>query len=145
LLIILAVVGPWAAPHADAATITVNSTNLAVVQGDGKCTRIEAMENALSSNGGWCDCAAGTASNVIELQVGQIYVLPGAWTNPGSAGALGLPVSTRTLTINGHGSTLTRSVNAGAFRVLYVVASSLTLNDLTIQNIVLPNEPMADL
>jgi len=93
------------------------------------------MENARNANVGYPDCAAGEAAgNVIELQVGQTYTLPGA-----NSGAVGLPFITRTLTINGHGSTLTRGVNAGAFRVLYVLASSLTLNDLTIQNIVLPN------
>jgi len=140
LLTTFAVVGSWAAPPADAATITVNSTDLSVVQGDGKCTLIEAIENARSANGGYSDCAAGSsASNVIELQVGQTYTLPGAWTKPGEAGALGLPVIDRTLTINGHGSTLTRGFNAGSFRVLYVHASSLTINDLTVRDIVLPN------
>jgi hypothetical protein len=50
-------VGPWAGARLDAATITVDSTDLAVVQSDGKCTLIEAMENARSANGGYQDCA----------------------------------------------------------------------------------------
>jgi hypothetical protein len=140
LLIIFALIGPWAAPRAYASTITVNSTDLAVVQSDGKCTLIEAMENARNANGGWVDCTAGSpASNIIELQAGQTYTLTGAWTNAGNPAALGLPIVTRTLTINGHGSTLTRGLNAGSFRVLYVYATSLSLNDLTIKDIVLPS------
>ena len=84
-------------------------------------------------------------SNVIDLQVGQTYTLPGAWTNVGTSSAQGLPSVTRTLTINGHGSTLTPGLNAGAFRALFVMTlpaatiSSLTLNDLTVQNFVLPD------
>jgi hypothetical protein len=140
LLTILAVAGPWAVPHASANTITVNSTSLTAAQGDGQCTLIEAMENARTANQGWIDCAAGSAaSNVIELQASQTYTFPVAWTNAGNVAADALPVITRPLTINGHGSTLTRGANSGSYRVLYVLATSLTINDLTIQDIVLPN------
>src|SRR5262245_1485327 len=136
----VAALGSWAAPRAYAATITVNSTDLTVVQNDGKCTLIEAMENARTAGGGYVDCAAGTAaSDVIELQANQTYTIPVAWTNPGNAAALALPVVTRTLTINGHGSTLTRGASSGSFRALYVLGSSLTINDLTIQNFLLPD------
>jgi hypothetical protein len=128
------------ARRVSAATITVNSTAFTVVQGDGQCTLIKAMENARNANGGYIDCAAGSASsNVIDLQVGQTYTVPGAWTNAGNSAALALPLVTRTLTINGHGSTLTTTPAAGSFRLLYVYASALTLNDLTVQSIVLPN------
>jgi hypothetical protein len=138
-LTVCVLVGP-SSGSADAATIIVNSTNLAVVQGDGLCTLIEAMENARTASGGYVDCAAGTsASNVIELQAVQTYTLPAAWTNAGNAAASGLPIVTRPLTINGNGSALTRGLNAGSFRVLYVFATSLTVNDLTIADIVLPN------
>src|SRR5262249_16237240 len=82
----------------------------------------------------WPDCALGTASNVIELQVGRTYTLLGAWTT-----GLGLPLVFRPLTINGHGSTLTRGADSGSYRLLYVLGTSLTLNDLTIQNMVLPD------
>ena len=135
------VVAAWSTtPCADAATITVNSTDLTVIQNDGKCTLIEAMENARNANHGYSDCATGsTASNVIELQAGQTYTFTGAWTNAGNSAALALPVVTRTLTINGHGSTLTTTPAAGSFRVLYVYASSLTVNDLLVKGIVLPN------
>ena len=132
-----ALVGLCVSP-ADAATITVNSTSFTVSQGDGLCTLIEAMENARNANGGWIDCAAGTASsNIIELQTNQTYTIPAAWTNAGNSAALALPVVSRTLTINGHGSTLTRGANT--FRVFYVLASTLTLNNLTILNILLPD------
>jgi hypothetical protein len=124
----------------EAATITVNSTTLTPTQGDGKCTLIEALENARSANGGYADCAAGSAaSNIIELQSNQTYTLPTPWTNGGTAAALGLPVISRPLTINGHGSTFTRAANAGSFRVLYVVNSTLTVNDLTLRDFILPN------
>ena len=124
-----------------AATITVNSTSFTVAFGDNQCTLIEAMENARNANGGYPDCAAGSAdSNVIQLQQGQTYAVPRANTNPGTPSAVGLPFVTRPLTINGNGSTITRTGDSGAFRLLYVVNSSLILNDLTVSNIFLPEQ-----
>ena len=139
LLTVCVLMGP-SRGSADAATIIVNSTTLAVVQGDGLCTLIEAMENARNTNGGYVDCAAGdAASNVIELQAAQTYTIPAALTGAGTAAATALPFVTRPLTINGNGSTLTPGVGAGSFRVLYVAASSLIVNDLTIADVVVPN------
>jgi hypothetical protein len=137
LLLTIFALGPWAAPCAYAATITVNSTNMTLPPStDGQCTLIEAMESA-NGQGLWPDCAAGSAGgNVIELQVGQTYTLLEARI----PSALGLPIVSRPLTINGHGSIITRSPSSGAFRLLYVLLTSLTLNDLTIQSIVLPEQ-----
>lgn len=139
-MVFLLLVGVAVPSRVDASTIPVDSTDFAVVQGDGKCTLIEAMENARQADGGYVDCPTGSsASNVIELAAGQTYVVPGARDNAGTAAALGLPLVSRPLTINGHGATLTRGPDAGAFRLLYVHASALTLNDLTIKDMVLPN------
>lgn len=125
----------------DASTIVVNSTDMAVVENDGKCTLIEAMENARFADRGYRDCLAGSPEgNAIELGGGQTYVVPSAWTGAGTAAALGLPLVSRHLTINGHGATLTRAADSGEFRLLYVVESVLTLNDVTISDIVLPDK-----
>lgn len=132
--------GLWAPPCAQATTLVVDSTFMEAVQHDGKCTLIEAMENARHADGGYVDCPAGSvAGNVIELAAGQTYVVPHAWEHAGTVAALGLPLVPRALTINGHGATLTRAGDAGAFRLFYVVTSVLTLNDLTISDIVLPD------
>ncbi len=143
LFVSVCLVAPWIAVRAAAATITVNSTSMSTtpVNGDGNCTLIEAMENARNQNHGYIDCVAGTASNVIELGTNQTYSITAAWTNPGTAAAIALPVITNTLTINAHGSTITRTgAGAGNFRVFYVVPQgSLTLNDLTLQGITLPD------
>ncbi|HZP49302.1 MAG TPA: VCBS repeat-containing protein [Vicinamibacterales bacterium] len=141
LFVVACVIAPWTAVRAAAATITVNSTLMSTtpVQGDGNCTLIEAITNATHASHEFIDCAAGSTTNVIELGTNQTYSITAAYTNPGTAAAIALPVITNTLTINAHGSTITRT-GAGAFRVFYVVPqASLTLNDLTLQGITLPD------
>ena len=142
LLVSAAIAAPWAATRAAANTITVNSTSLTVAV-DSHCTLIEAMRNATFGNNGYPECGAGSStSNVIELQTGQTYALTGALTGANSASAIALPVVTNTLAINAHGSTITTTgAGAGAFRVFYVLApnGSLTLNDLTLEGITLPD------
>jgi hypothetical protein len=140
LLLTIFALGPLAAPCAYAATITVNSTNMTLPpQNDGQCTLIEAMESA-NGNGFWPDCAAGGASNVVELQVGQTYTILGARNLAGTSSAVALPFVSRPLTINGHGSIITRGPSSGSYRVLFVTSGqSLTLNDLTIQDMILPD------
>ena len=124
-----------------AATITVNSTSFTPTRRDCQGPLIEAMENARNANQGYPDCAAGAAGgNVIQLQAGMTYAVPRAWTNAGKPAAIGLPVVTRALTINGNGAMLTRTADSGAFRLLYVVNASLTLDDLTVKDIVLPEQ-----
>jgi hypothetical protein len=130
--------GGLSARPAEAATITVNSTN--PNRGfDGACSIIEAIDNADHGTGEWPDCAAGSAgADVINLASGATYAFTGALTNAGQTGALALPVITTTITINGNGSTITRTANSGQFRFFYVASGALTLNDLNVTGASLP-------
>jgi hypothetical protein len=135
---LVVVAGLVSAQSAHAATITVTTTNPA--RGfDGQCSLIEAIDNADHGTGEWPDCAAGSSgADVINLGSGLTYTFTGALTGGGTTGALALPVITTTITLNGNGSTLTRSLSSGQFRYLYVASGSLTINDLTVTGASLP-------
>ena len=123
---------------ASAATITVNTTN-PNTGFDGQCSLIEAITNADHGTGEWSDCTAGTSgADVINLASGATYTFTGALTNAGQVGALATPVVTTPITINGNGSTITRTSTSGQFRYFYVAGGSLTLNDLTVTGASLP-------
>ena len=127
----------WA-QAASAATITVNTTN-PNTGFDGKCSLIEAITNADHGDGAWSDCTAGSSgADVINLASGATYAFTGALTGAGTTGALALPVVTTPITINGNNSTITRTNASGQFRYFYVAGGSLTLNDLTVTNALLP-------
>ena len=98
---------------------------------DGLCSLTEAMENANAGGAPHPDCAAGGPATTIELAAAAVYplVLP---HNPADDGT-GLPVVQGALTIEGRGSTVERSQEAGTppFRVFLVApGGSLTLRDL---------------
>jgi hypothetical protein len=126
----------WAQP-ALAATITVNSTQMNEAF-DGKCTLLEAIENANHDNAAWNDCAAGSGSDTIVLASAATYSFTGALTGAGTVSAIATPVITTTITINGNGSTINRTAPSGQFRYFYVAGGSLTLNDLNVTGASLP-------
>ncbi|QLQ06416.1 MAG: hypothetical protein HZY76_10420 [Anaerolineae bacterium] len=111
--------------------VTTFDPNIAA---DGQCSLIEAIVNANDDAATHADCLAGSGPDTIELPVGT-YTL--TLVNNVNSGGNGLPLVTSVITINGHGSTITRSTAAGtpAFRIANVVpGGDLTLNDLTISN-----------
>ncbi|MEZ4541930.1 MAG: right-handed parallel beta-helix repeat-containing protein [Chloroflexota bacterium] len=140
LLLALAGLGAGAQYAARAAPVNI----ITVVNGEvnvaknGKCSLIEAINNANDTNNGQAhvDCAAGNPSgaDVIQLPAG------GAFTVTKSVnyyyGYTGLPLITSTVTVEGNGSTITRTGNKD-MRFFTVVAyyedvGDLTLNDLTL-------------
>ncbi len=111
--------------------VTTFDPNIAA---DGQCALIEAIVNANDDAATHADCPAGSGPDTIELPAGT-YTL--TLVNNVNAGGNGLPQVTSVITINGHGSTLTRSTAAGTpeFRIANVApGGDLTLNDLTISN-----------
>ncbi len=74
--------------------------------------------------------AQATAGDTLNLARHCTYHLTGAY-----AGADGLPVIRKRLTIHGHGATIVRdSVTAGAFRIFHVASGGdLRLDDVTVR------------
>ena len=116
-----------------AATITVTTNIPAINAADGKCSLIEAIENANAEAlpRPHTDCAAGDAG-------ADIIVLPKATHALGAVNndtfyATGLPVITSEITIEGHDAKITRKASAPRFRLLAVSATGdLTLKDVTL-------------
>lgn len=112
------------------ATIRVNTTDPALVQ-DGRCSLIEAIENANSDAATNSDCPAGSGADVIELATASTYLLDrvhNSWEGPN-----GLPVVTSEILVAGHGSTIRRAMGAPEFRIFAVGWTGvLHLFDLTL-------------
>jgi CSLREA domain-containing protein len=105
---------PGSAPVARAADFTV---------GCGDTAGLISAINSANSNAG---------SNLIDLAPGCTYVLSGI-NNTTSDGPNGLPDITGALTINGHGSTVSRNSPSPVFRIFHIASSgNLTVNNLTI-------------
>ncbi|MGH8614785.1 MAG: hypothetical protein ACREYF_22850, partial [Gammaproteobacteria bacterium] len=112
-----------------AATIPVTAGTPPAIDPDGKCSLIEAMENA---NGGaiHADCVAGTrGGDIITLPAGSTQSLTAAHNADN-----GLPVVASRITIQGNGSTIKGpDPYADDFRILAVGApGNLTVNNCTI-------------
>jgi hypothetical protein len=105
-------------PTAHAATITVSPV----------CTLRDAITaaNTDTATGG---CLAGSGADTIVLS-GDTYAYSAEFA-PGSGNAL--PAISSEITIEGHGSTISRSGTSDDFRILYVGPDGdLTLNETTI-------------
>jgi len=115
-----------------AATITV-ITNIPAINGaDGKCSLIEAIENANDDAATHPDCAPGSGSDTIVLA--KTIVALSAVDNA-TYGATGLPVIRSQITIEGNGAEITRKGAAPPFRLIAVGATGdLTLNKVTLTN-----------
>ena len=113
-----------------AATITVNTNIPAINAADGKCSLIEAIENA-NGTATHADCALGSVG-------ADTIVLPKAThalsaVNNSTYDATGLPVITSQITIEGNGAKITRKGGAPLFRLIAVGATG----DLTLKNVTL--------
>lgn len=125
-----------AAPAAAEATITVVNGEVRVLA-NGKCSLIEAIQNANNGNTGQpnADCAAGNPSgaDTIVLPAGGSFVLTAIHNSV--FGATGLPTIKTAITIEGNGATIARSGAAGTpvFRIMAVdPVGNLTLRNTTI-------------
>jgi hypothetical protein len=109
------------ASSAQAANITVANGEVAVAA-NGKCSLIEAINNANNTNNGrpHADCAAGNpnGADTINLPNNGNFVLTAPAVVAQRIGAIGLPWISSQVTINGNGSTIraaTRPRNSGSW------------------------------
>jgi hypothetical protein len=120
-----------------AATITVVNGEVAVAA-NGKCSLIEAINNANNTNNGrpHADCAAGNpnGADTINLPNNGNFVLTAPAVVGQRIGAIGLPWISSQVTINGNGSTIRRGDQAPEFRIMAVGRrGDLRLNNTTIR------------
>jgi len=117
---------------ASAAVIVVARDEVQVLE-NGRCSLIEAIENAENDDRGHGDCVAGHGADVIRLAANADYVIATPLA-PGSDTAL--PLITSTLTIEGYGSTIRRLDRPAtpAFRFMVSYEADLTLRNLTFQS-----------
>ena len=124
------------APEVDAAAV-INVTTLVpgINNVDGKCSLIEAIENANADAAVHANCPAGTGADTISLQADALYFLTAV--NNTVDGANGLPSILGTLTILGNGAAIIRNttVSPPEFRLFHVAATGrLTLDSVNLRN-----------
>jgi len=102
-------------PLAHAAGITVTTTNPNIAA-DGQCSLIEAMVNANADAQTYADCPAGSGADTIFLPADSTLLLTAV--NNYDINAIGLPVVTSALTIEGNGATIQRDPTAPNFGIL---------------------------
>ena len=99
---------------------------------NGRCSLVEAIDNANDDAPTHPDCPAGSGADVITLN--RHITLTGA-TTFGFDGPTGLPSITSDITIIGNGRRIQRDTSAGDFRILHVSAGgNLTLETVVIRN-----------
>lgn len=117
--------------------ILVAKGDVAVID-DGRCSLIEAIENANDTKNGRVhdDCAAGNpnGADVIQLANNALYELKAAYVT-GNAGPSGTPWITSEIEIRGKGSTIQRAADAPDFRLMQVGRKG----ELTLMNAKLSN------
>ena len=129
---------PLLVPNAHAATITVNSGQIAVLVADGQCSLIEAINNANTdsdTSGG--DCLAGSGPDTINLPGGAFtFTAPYVYDE----GNNGLPTITSEITIQGNGSDIQLGGAAVGIRLAQVSATG----DLTVVDTLITGGYMYD-
>ena len=105
-----------------------------IINVSGDCSLVAAINNAntdTDTDGAGFGCRAGSGADNLSLTTNGLYTL----TDVAQGNEDGLPWISSTITINGHGSTITRSGVYGTpyFRLIHVSAKGdLTLNSLTL-------------
>ena len=119
------------------ATITVDNNQVNIVENN-KCSLREAIINANTNSQIYDDCVGGNGNDIISLPSGGVFTINNSYTD--FYGPTGLPPILSTLTIQGHGATISRATNAPNFRLLGVApGGDLSLFHLTLQRGKAPN------
>jgi hypothetical protein len=128
--ILLALLGLSAFCGAHGATLVVAPGAAAVVDGDGECSLIEAIDNANADAALHPDCPAGSGADVIVLATGSTHTLTTVIESVRSLDLpFGLPQITSAITIRGNKSVIERSRAADTPPFgLFDVATTGTLN-----------------
>ncbi len=105
---------------------------------DGKCSLIEAIQNANKDTQVNRDCPSGNGADTIHLQKYKTYVLYKAIYDSGTDGSNGLPVIRSRIIIDGRGSVIIRAQAenaASAYRILEVApGGDLEISDTELRN-----------
>ncbi len=131
---LLWILGEQHTPVVRAATITVTITD-DIIASDGECSLREAI-SAANNNAAFSDCPAGSAAipDVIDLPDGVFTIaLAGVSEDSNATGDFDINDSAG-LRIIGDDTTETIIDGGGVDRILHVLAGSLELNSLTLQN-----------
>lgn len=119
-----------AAGGAHAATLNVAPTEVAI-DVNGRCSLIEAIENANADAALHPDCPAGSGPDVIQLARRSVYPL--LTVHSETDGRNGLPSIVSDITLRGNGAHIARDSGSGAtpaFRLLHIAATGkLTVRD----------------
>lgn len=111
-------------------SISIDDPNPNAVN-NGRCSLIEAIDNANADAVMWADCPAGAGHDTLVLQTAVIYSL--TMINNTNDGHNGLPSITTDITIEGNGATITRSSVAPLFRIFHITKNgNLTLDNVYI-------------
>ncbi|MBY6203507.1 InlB B-repeat-containing protein [Halomonas denitrificans] len=98
---------------------------------DGRCSLLEAFENAAFDRAVYADCPAGTGADQLWLAPGHVYLLDQPWTGADSA----VRPITGELDILGNGARIERATQAPeGFRMLDVVGGRVLLDDVELSN-----------
>ncbi len=95
---------------ASAADIWVTALSPDTDPTDGKCSLIEAIENANADARENADCQRGNGADTIHLQRNKVYTLTKAIGDPVTNQSNGLPVIRSQILIDGRGSVIERKV-----------------------------------
>ncbi len=123
-----------AAAGAQAATLVVAQGEVEVVD-NGRCSLIEAIDNANADLAVHPDCPTGGGADVIQLAKGSVYTLN--FVHNDTDGPNGLPSIVSQITLRGDRSDIARDASKGQalFRILHVAAAG----KLALQNVMLRN------
>jgi hypothetical protein len=119
---------------ASAATIKVN-TKIPGIISDGKCSLIEAIENANDTATGQphADCAAGDPAGADTIELPKMQTITLTSVHNATLFPTGLPVITSEITIEGNGAKIVRDPAAAAFNLITVNSTGdLTLKKVTL-------------
>jgi len=115
-----------AAAPAHAVEISVGP--FVVIDPDGRCSLLEALENAEQDDEIYPDCPAGARLDRLVLTADHEYVLEGPW--PGTSS--GTPILTGDLEIVGNGAVIHRFNSGAEYRLFEIRGGSVKLDGLTL-------------
>ena len=108
---------------------TISVSEVTEIANDGRCSLLEALDNAEQDRGIHADCPAGSGADQLVLTPGHRYTLTEPW--PGSDS--GTPSLTGDLEVQGNEAVIERSMAANPFRLFEILGATVTIEGLTLR------------